>query len=327
MALMTTTTTELAHQFQTTFNKKLLERARQRTVLDQFATKAPFPKNAGAKTMRFFRQEAGAASEVSTLSEGVPLTTYTEIGLDYVEATLAQYGMVIKMSDVLGMTELFSTLLGSKDRMAEDAALHADQIVRNVIIAGVTGSTEKIYANGEATFNALVANTTSGYLTIEDMLRASTQLAINRAPKKEREYFMVSPPQVTFDLKKDTKWYIPVNTYQDKTNVIKGEVGKWFNVRVVETDVPFREANTNGTEGTFASTGPIYASVVVGDGAFGTPIMAGNSPYSPHIYINDQADKSDPLNQTVLAGFKTYWAAVVLNAAWAIVIRSKTSFA
>src|SRR4051812_24355918 len=134
MALMTSTTTELAHQFQTTYNKKLLERARQRTVLDQFATKSPFPKNAGAKTMRFFRQEAGAASEVSALSEGVPLTTYTEIGLDYVEATLAQYGMVIKMSDVLGMTELFSTLLGSKDRMAENAALHADQIVRNVLI-------------------------------------------------------------------------------------------------------------------------------------------------------------------------------------------------
>lgn len=327
MAMMTTSTTALANQFQTTFNKKLLERARLRTVLDQFATKAPFPKNAGAKTMRFFRQQAGAASEVSTLSEGVPLTTYSEVGLDYIEATLAQYGMVIKMSDVMGMTELFSTLLMSKDRMAENAALHADQIVRNTIIAGVTGTTEKLYANGDADFAALVADTTAGYLTIEDLLRAYTRLTINRAPKKDGEYFMVSPPQVTFDLKKDTKWYIPVNTYQDKTNVVKGEVGKWFNVRVVETDVPFREANTGGTEGTFAATGPIFASIVTGADAYGTPIMAGNSPYSPHIYINDKEDKSDPLNQTVLAGFKTYWASVVLNALWAVVIRSKTSFA
>ena len=53
---------------------------------------------------------------------------------------------------------------------------------------------------------------------------------------------------------KDTKNWIPVNTYQDKTNIVKGEVGKWFNTRVIETTVPFREA-TNGAEGTFSSSG------------------------------------------------------------------------
>lgn len=328
MALMTTSTSALSNQFQTTFNKKLLARAMQEVKLDQFATKVPFPKNAGAKTIRFFRQQAGAASNVSTLSEGVPLTTYSEIGLDYVEATLVQYGEVYKISDVLGMTELFSTLLGSRERMAEDAALHADQIVRNVIVAGVTGATEKLYAGTATTFNALVALTTdTGKLTIRDLLRAMTQLEINRTPRKNGEYFAVVPPQVAYDLMLDTQFFIPVNTYQDKTQVIKGEVGKWFNVRVVVATVPFREANTNGTEGTFASTGPIFTSIVVGSDAYGTPIMSGNSPYSPHIYINDTADKSDPLNQTVLAGFKTYWAALMLNAAWAVTIRSKTSFA
>lgn len=296
----------------------------QRVVLDQFATKSPFPKNAGAKTMRMFRLESGSAANVSTLTEGVPLTTYSEVGLDYVEATLVQYGQVYKISDVLGLTELFSTLLASKSRMAEESALHADQIVRNVLIAGAT---QKLYANGDADFNTLVADTTAGYLAIKDLLRAMTTLEINRAPRKDGEYFAVVPPQVAYDLMLDTQWFIPVNTYQDKTNVVKGEVGKWFNVRVVIATVPFREANTNGTEGTFASTGPIYSTIVTGADAYGTPIMAGNSPYSPHIYINDKADKADPLNQTVLAGWKSYWAALVLNAAWYVVIRSKTSFA
>jgi N4-gp56 family major capsid protein len=324
VALMTTTTTELAHQFQTVFNRQLLERAMQRVVLDQFATKSPFPKNAGAKTMRMFRLESGSAANVSTLTEGVPLTTYSEVGLDYVEATLVQYGQVYKISDVLGLTELFSTLLASKSRMAEESALHADQIVRNVLIAGAT---QKLYANGDADFNTLVADTTAGYLAIKDLLRAMTTLEINRAPRKDGEYFAIVPPQVAYDLMLDTQWFIPVNTYQDKTNVVKGEVGKWFNVRVVIATVPFREANTNGTEGTFASTGPIYSTIVTGADAYGTPIMAGNSPYSPHIYINDKADKADPLNQTVLAGWKSYWAALVLNANWYVVIRSKTSFA
>lgn len=328
MALMTTTSTELAHQFQTMFNKKLLKRARQKTVLDQFAMKSAFPQNAGAKTMRFFRQEAGSASEVSTLSEGVPLTTYSEVGLDYVEATLVQYGMVVKISDQLGLTGIFNTLLMSKDRMAENADLHADQIVRNTIIAGVTGATEKIYAGGATTFNGLVAlDAAAGALAIKDLLRAMTQLEINRAPRKDGEYFAILPPQIAYDLMLDTQFFIPVNTYQDKTNVIKGEVGKWFNVRVVIATVPFREANTNGTEGTFASTGPIFSTIVTGSDSFGTPIMDGQSPYSPRTYINDKADKSDALNQFVLAGFKTWWAAVMLDPTWTIVIRSKTSFA
>lgn len=328
MALMTTSTTELAHQFQTVFNKDLLERAMQLTVLDQFATKSPFPKNAGAKTMRMFRLESGSAANVSSLSEGVPLTTYSEVGLDYVEATLAQYGQVYKMSDVLGMTELFSTLLASKSRMAEEAALHADQIVRNVIVAGITGSTEKIYAGTATTFNTLVAlTTTTGALSLKDLARAMTQLDINRAPRKNGEYFAVVAPQVAYDLMLDTQYWIPVQTYQDKTQLVKGEVGKWFGVRIVKTTVPFREASTNDTEGTFAASGGIFTTIVVGSDAFGTPIMAGNSPYSPHIYINDKPDKSDPLNQTVLAGWKSYWTALVLNAKWAVVLRSKTSFA
>ena len=300
-----------------------------RVVLDQFATKSAFPKNKGAKTMRFFRLESGSAANVSALTEGVPLTTYSEVGLDYVEATLAQYGQVYKISDVMGMTELFSTLLASKSRMAEESALHADQIVRNVLIAGAT---QKLYADGQTSFNNLVANTgdadePSGTLAIQDLLRAMTTLEINRAPRKNGEYFAILPPQVAYDLMLDTKFFIPVNTYQDKTNVVRGEVGKWFNVRVVVATVPFREAATSGQEGTFSASGGIYSTVVTGSDAYGTPIMAGNSPYSPHIYINDEADKSDPLNQTVLAGWKSFWAAVVLNAAWFVVIRSRTSFA
>lgn len=328
MALMTSSTTELAHQYATKFNKSLLARAVQLTVLDQFATKMPFPKNAGAKTMRFFRQEAATDTDVAGLSEGVPITTYTEVGLDYVEATLAQYGTVYKMSDVLGMTELFSTLNAAKDRMAESAALHADKIVRNVLANPSTGiTTNKIYGGGTDTWANLAAGTAAaGAMTIEDLLRAMTILKLARAPKKNGEYFAVMDPHVSFDLMKDTKWFIPVNTYQDKTNVVKGEVGKWFNIRVVETTVPFREA-TGGAEGTFSSSGGIYLTICVGADAFGTPIMEGNSPYSPHIYINDKADKADPLNQTTLAGFKTYWATVILNELWAVAIRSRSTFA
>lgn len=324
MALMTSSTTELAHQYLTNYQKKLLPRAIQLTVLDQFSSKFPFPREAGAKTMRMFRQESAAASDMSSLSEGVPLTTYTEVGLDYVEATLVQYGMVVKISDVLNMTSLFSTLDMSRNKMAEAAALHADQIVRNVIIAGTT--TNKLYAGGATSYATLtgLASAELGKLALQDLARAMTVLKLARAPKKNGEYFAIVDPRVAYDLMTDTKYWIPSETYQNKNELVKGEVGKWFNIRVVETTVPFRET---ATEGTFDAAGVVFSTVCVGSDAFGTPIMSGNSPYSPKVNVVDTPDHADPLNQTVLAGLKTYWAALMLNELWSVVIRSRTSFA
>lgn len=327
MAMMTTgSPADLITQFQTNYATKLLPKTEQLLVYDQFATKSAFPKNAGAKTMRMHRKKPGSASNVATATEGVAPSTYREIDLEYVEATLVQYVEALKFSDVLGLTELFNSLIMSRDSLAEDMALHADQIVRNTIVAGVT--TNKIYAGGATTFNGLVGLANDvGSLAIKDLARAFTALEIQRAPRKNGEFFAIVPPQVAYDLMLDTQWFIPVNTYQNNTNVVKGEVGKWYNVRVVIGTVPFREANTNGTEGTFASTGPIFTTVVVGADAYGTPIMAGNSPYTPRIYVNDKPEKSDPANQFTIVAAKSFWAALMLQELWAVTIRSKTSYA
>jgi N4-gp56 family major capsid protein len=327
MAMMSTSNpADLITQFQTLYSDKLLPKTEQLMVYDQFATKTSFPKNRGAKTMRMHRKKPGSASNVATATEGVAPSTYREIDLEYVEATLVQYVEALKFSDVLSMTELFNSLIMSRESLAEDMSLHADQIVRNTIVAGVT--TNKIYAGGATTFNALVALDASvAPLTIQDLLRAFTALQIQRAPKKNGEYFAIVPPQIAYDLMLDTKFFVPVGTYQDKSNIVKGEVGKWFNVRVVISTLPFREANTNGTEGTYASTGPIYTTVVVGADAYGTPIMGGNSPYTPHIYVNDKAEKVDPANQFTIVAAKSFWAALMLQELWAVTIRSKTTYA
>jgi N4-gp56 family major capsid protein len=326
MAMMTTASpSDLITQFQTAYSDKLLPKTEQLLVYDQFATKSAFPKNRGAKTIRMHRKLVGAASNVATASEGVAPSTYREIDLEYVEATLVQYVEALKFSDVLGMTELFNSLIMSRDSLAEDMALHADQIVRNVIVNGVT--TNKFFTGGNTTWAALAADTTSGtYLTIQDLLRAMTALQIQRAPKLRGNYYAIVPPQVAYDLMLDTKFFIPTNTYQDKSNVIKGEVGTWWGVKVVIGTVPFREA-TNGAEGTFSSSGTIYTSVVTGADAYGTPIMAGNSPYTPKIYVNDGPEKVDPANQFTIVAAKSFWAALMLQEKWAVTIRSKTSYA
>ena len=59
------------------FSKKLLDYARQQLVMNQFGDDVTFKKNQGTKTIRWLRPAAGDRAQVQTLSEGVPLATYT----------------------------------------------------------------------------------------------------------------------------------------------------------------------------------------------------------------------------------------------------------
>jgi len=332
MALQTTATVGLAVAYQKVFSKKLLEHAKQLLVLDQFAQRVPFPKGQGAKTIRFFRPDVGSRSHVQALSEGVPINTFRETVWTPIDATLKQFGEASKVSDILSATELLSTLKQNISTMGEDAALHADyqmvqELLDTVNSAGPIATANNRYAGGAASFNALVALSPSqGAATITDFLGAMTRLKLTRAPKVNGDYVAVAPPQVTFDLMNDNK-FVDSGKYGTTKGLLNGEIGKWYGVRIVETTAPWIEANSNGAIGTYSDSGSIYTTLVLGGGAFGVPEMAGQSQFDPKIIINDRPDKSDPLNQFVIAGWKSYWTTVVLNNLWAVALRSKTTYA
>ena len=52
----------------------------------------------------------------------------------------------------------------------------------------------------------------------------------------------------------------------------------------------------------------------------------GGLPQRPQIIINDQPDKSDPLNQLVMVGWKAAYVAMILQPTWGIALRSKSRF-
>ena len=326
MAMLTSTTTELAHQYQTAYDKELMKQKDDRLVLDQFAFKKAFPKDAGAKTIRYFRYAKGTSAAVTALTEGVALTTYSELDLDYVEATIAQYGTLVKLSDVLTLTNLFNSMKASMNFISQAMAFHADDVMRNAIVAGVTSTAtgNKRYAQQLANFAALVAATNSaGSLTVTDLLDAMTVLSIQGAPKKNGRYYAIAPPQVTRDIMNDTK-FLNVGYYQDKTNLVKGEAGEWYGIKIVTADNPFRETST---EGTYAAAGTIYTTIVTGTDGFGVPSMGGYSPFNPKTYIVNTPDSGNPLNQYAMLGAKSHWATAILNALWLVTIRSKSSHA
>lgn len=348
--MATSTTTTLANEYQKYFSKKLLTGQVQLTVLDQFGLKRPLPKNVGAKTIRFFRRSnsannsSGNVAAVQTLTEGVPIASFTDFTLDSIDVPLVQYGEAAKITDILSMTELFDALDMNITGMSEDAALHADNVTRNALVAatqagitvtnGATPTTtyiSKMYAQNAANFAAMVAlGVSAAKITMLDFIRAATQLEINRAPAWGGNYVGVIPSQVAHDIQNDPDW-IDANNYKGNDARFRGELGMFGNVRFVKHTNPYQE-DGGGSEGTFAiaasAADRVYRSWVLGKEAFGTPAIGGDSPFSPKVMIvpPNKPEKSDPLGQFGTAGWKNYWAASALNTPNAISLSSKSEF-
>ena len=360
MAVNKTTDTTLAYQYQNYFSKKLLTYAVQALVLDQFGSKAPLPAKSGHKAITMFRWNTPSAAEINTLVEGtVGSVGERAITLEKVEKTLIQRGQVIKLSDILNATDLFSSLQQSVKINGQDAALDMDNITRNILVGSIVG--EGAQSGGTAvegspldnsdTITEMYADGTSDYSTFFDgatpadstlsasaALDAVTKLKVNRAqPTKGGMYACVASPQVLSDVMKDTTW-VNAAQYSNVEELYKGEVGRLYGARFIMTTNSFITGAAAGTTvdadryiydtsdgGGTAVDKSVHASLFLGEGAYGIPELSSQSPFSPKIIITDSPDKSDPLNLTITAGFKCFWTALRQNCDYYVVMRSRTA--
>lgn len=348
MAMTTTTNpADVANRLQTYFSKKLLEHARHTLRLADFAMKAPLPRNSGSKTIRFFRKRAADASQVQKPSEGVPISTFTEVALSYVDVTLQQFAEATKVSDVLRLIDMFPVLQMNIATMGEDAALQMDSYLRDAIVANASASawlpagqttlygsngaqerfanaiTDTTTASATRHANLLAASAADSKLTRAKALTCCTQLKVNKAPKIGGKYVCVIPPQLTHDLRQDADW-LEAAKYSAVEKLYNDELGQLDGVRYVEATNPFIEGSTYGT---YNSAGSVFAALYFGKDAFGAPELGGQSPYNPSIMICDKPDKSDPANQFVTATWKAFWGAILLNSAFVVALRAKTTYA
>lgn len=320
------TTTSLTNQYQRHFSKELLDHVKFNLRFNQFGASRNLPRGLGAKTVRYYRRGVASSANVLTLTEGVVPTTFRSVDYTPVDVDLVQFGEGERFTDLVGWTALLDVLEDGIDLMGEDCALKADDLTQAAITHPTTGLTKR-YSGGATTYNALVALTVAaGKYVSEDGLAAVTQLAINKAPRKNGQYIGIVPPQISFNLKRDPAW-LNAKTYSDVQGLFKGEAGELDGIRYVEHNNGWGEANTNGTEGTRETTTPvIWSSVFTGKDSYGVVALSGQGYNSPKVMICDKPDKSDFLNQLLIAGWKAYYASAVLNPAFGVVVRSKTTF-
>ena len=280
-----TTSTTLTSQFQNYFSKELLSIVQQETILDQFAMKAPIPRNNGNKAITMFRFGSPSVSGVQTISsEGTAISSsnYRALALNSLSKSLAQYGQVIGLTDILRATDLFNSLQQATKTSGLDMALWVDSVIRNVLVGSnltASGSSigsaaegggtfdnsdavntvassggVKVYGNPATlttqSFSALNSDTTAANttMTASAVLDSMTRLKRNRAPMINGGYVLATDPRVARDLMRDSDWLNASNYGNKGTPFYKGEVGSIYGCRVV--------TQTNS----FVSTGSSTAS-------------------------------------------------------------------
>ncbi len=352
--MATNTSSTLSNQYQNHFSKKLLSYAVQALVLDQFAEKVALPAKAGNKAISMFRYGAPSTSGIETLStEGTKPSGTRSLSLTKIDKSLIQRGQVIELTDILTQTDLFNSLQQSIRTQGEDAALDLDTLTRNTLVgSNVAGDAKEngdgsaldnsdtlteMYAGGSTDYTDFCATTSGNTLAASDILDAVTKLKINRAtPAKGGMYVAVVSPQVLSDVMKVNEW-LNAAQYSNVSELYKGEVGSLFGAKFIETTNPFVSGNANTADDDrfdydasagngVAADKNVYATLFLGQQAYGVPNLGSQSPFSPKVIIADGPDKSDPLDQKINVSIKCYWGALRLNPDNYAIMRSKTAY-
>lgn len=296
MAVQVTTQGSLSVEAKTFYERTLLERALPELVHARFAQRRELRRRNG-KTIEF-RKFTALAPATTPLTEGVT-PAGNSLAATAITATINQYGDYIEGSDLLELTSIDPILTETAELLGEQAGLTIDRVIREVLAAG----TSVQYANNRASRVSVAAG---DVLTVLEIRKAVRFLKNQKArPAEGGDYIAFVNPNTTFDLQSDPNWKDP-HTYQDTVNIYDGEIGRLYGVRFVES------TETKVFTGAGAASIDVAATVIIGANAYGIIPLEG-ADLEFYFKGVDTPDKTDPLNQRWVSGWKVSFAARVLN--------------
>ena len=303
-----TSSAGLTDEMKTYYSDYLIDNAQPKLVHDQFGQKHPIPKN-GGKTIEF-RKYSPLSKLTTPLQEGVTPDGQS-LSMSTVEATVAQYGGYITLSDMLLLTAIDNNLVQATKLLGAQAGATLDTITREVL----NGGTNVIFSGGKDAREDLDA---SSVLTVDDIKKAVRKLKSQNAEKINGDWVGIINPDVSYDLTNDPAWK-DVKTYSDPEDIYEGEIGKLYGVRFVETT----EAKVWAGAG--AGGRAVYSTLILGDNAYGTTEITGGG--LEHIVKQlGSAGTADALNQRATAGWKATKVAERLVENYMVRIESASTF-
>lgn len=235
--------------------------------------------------------------------EGVP-TTAVSMTATNVTGTTAQYDAAVSISDILAYVSFGDVMKGAMQRLAYNAGLSIDTVVRNII--ATAGTLQSATGVAGAAWTSIPA---TGTLSIGEVKKAVRTLHRNDTMELPDGLFVaVIHPDSLYDLQTDTSTggWIDANKYTDGNadKLLKGEVGKLHGVRFVQSS----NAYVRGTGVTASAS--IYVTNFFGSDAFGVTELQSLKTYVKGF---ESGGTGDPTEKVSTAGWKTTFGAAPLN--------------
>lgn len=243
--------------------------------------------------------------------EGVP-TTAVSMTATNVTGTTAQYDAAVSISDILAYTSFGDVMKAAMQRLAYNAGLSIDTVIRNTV--SLSGTRQNATGLAAAATTAIPV---TGTLSIGEIKKSVRTLRRNDALEaKDGFYVAVVHPDALYDLMTDTATggWMDVNKYTEGNadSLLKGEVGKLAGVRFLESSNAPAGIGTIAASGLVASS-TLYVTSVFGSDAFGITDLQNLKTYVKGF---ESGGTGDPTEKVATAGWKTTFGAAMLNAAF-----------
>ncbi|MFC5775156.1 N4-gp56 family major capsid protein [Ectobacillus antri] len=294
-ATYNTLTAEQAEFYQRT----MLDRLVDETCFMKYGKKQNIPKHAGATTS--WRRLDLPAPSTTPITEGV-----TPDGLDLtinkITATVQQFGAWTKISDFVDLTGLDPLLTETAEMFGEHSGISMDIVIRDIVAAGT-----QVQRAGNRASRVTVA--AGDKITAADIIKMRTTFKKNNVkpitlPNGGKGYLAFTHPEVVANIMALQEWK-DQNTYVDTKNREQGIAGQMYGIYFLEATL------APVFTGAGAAAIDVYGTIVIGEGAYGIPDVAGSS--KPEMLVFEGGNTENPLALYKTAGWKSVFTAARLN--------------
>jgi N4-gp56 family major capsid protein len=322
--------------------KQMLEHAEPILVLSKFGQSKPMPKNS-SDTIAFRRPvplgvqyEADGVTPLK-LVEGVP-PSEQQIKYEDVWVKLNQYGGLVKITDVVQDLSEDPVLSDASMLCGEQAAETVEMLTWGVIRGGTnvfragpldasskpTKAASRAEVAGKINLGQIRAVTRSLKSARAKPVTSMMGSSVNFGTESvEGGYIAFCHTDCENDIR-ELPGFIHLADYGSRKPLAPEEIGSCENVRFLMSPLllPFSDAGAAvateavGMVSTTGTQADVYPVVIIAKHAFGLVPLKGAKAITPTVLNPGTPSKSDPLGQIGFVGWKSWFAATILNETW-----------
>lgn len=319
LTLTTTTSQAVKNRY---YDELFLRQADKNLVhkqLGQLNRKVPSGEGGYGSQVLYWTKWVNLPTITSAGTQGAPTSALTFSALNTTGST-AQYDSAVSISDIMAYASFGDVMKAAVERLAYNAGLSIDTIVRSVLYTAGTQQS----ASAVAYWSAVPAGAN---LIISEVRKACRTLRRNDAfEQDDGNWVAVAHPDALYDLMADTTTggWIDANKYTEGNadKLMRGEVGKIAGVRFLQTSNAATRGSSYDTTSAVVASTTIYVTSVFGKDAFGISELQALKTY---VKPFGSGGVGDPTDKIATAGWKCLFGTNVLNSAFYVNINHTVS--